>query len=44
MSDANARLTSRGRLILVGRIAGGWLVRRAAQAAGISRQTGSTHA
>lgn len=41
MSHANARLTPRGRLILVERIAGGWPVRRAAAAAGISRQTGS---
>lgn len=41
MSHANARLTPRGRLILVERIAGGWPVSRAARAAGISRQTGS---
>lgn len=41
MSHANARLTPRGRLILVKRIAGGWPVSRAARAAGISRQTGS---
>ena len=41
MSHANARLTPRGRLILVERIAGGWPVSRAAAAAGISRQTGS---
>jgi transposase InsO family protein len=41
VSHANARLTPRGRLILVERIAGGWPVARAATAAGISRQTGS---
>jgi transposase InsO family protein len=41
VSHANARLTPRGRRILVERIAGGWPVSRAAQAAGISRQTGS---
>jgi transposase InsO family protein len=41
VSHANARLTPRGRLILVERIAGGWPVSRAAAAAGISRQTGS---
>lgn len=41
MSDANARLTLRGRRILAERIAGGWPVSRAAAAAGISRQTGS---
>ena len=41
MSHANARLTPRGRRILVERIAGGWPVSRAARAAGISRQTGS---
>lgn len=41
MSHANARLTPRGRRILVERIVGGWPVSRAAAAAGISRQTGS---
>jgi transposase InsO family protein len=41
VSHANARLTPRGRRILVERIAGGWPVSRAARAAGISRQTGS---
>ncbi len=41
MSHANARLTPRGRQILVERITGGWPVSRAARAAGISRQTGS---
>jgi len=41
VSHANARLTPRGRLILMARIAGGWPVSRAASAAGISRQTGS---
>jgi transposase len=38
---ANACLTPRGRAVLVGRIASGWRVSRAARAAGISRQTGS---
>jgi transposase InsO family protein len=41
VSHANARLTPRGRLILVERVAAGWPVSRAARAAGISRQTGS---
>ena len=41
MVHANARLTPRGRRILVERIDGGWTIRRAASAAGISRQTGS---
>ena len=41
MSHANARLTPRGRLILVERIAGGWTVSAAARAVGVSRQTGS---
>ena len=41
MSHANARLTPRGRLILVDRIGSGWTVTAAARAAGISRQTGS---
>jgi transposase InsO family protein len=41
MSHANARLTPRGRLILVERITGGWPISVAAQAAGVSRQTGS---
>ncbi len=41
MVHANARLTPRGRRILVERINGGWTISRAAAAAGISRQTGS---
>jgi transposase InsO family protein len=41
MSHANARLTPRGRLILVERIAGGWPISAAAGAAGVSRQSGS---
>jgi transposase InsO family protein len=41
MSHANARLTPRGRLILVERITGGWPISVAATAAGVSRQTGS---
>ncbi len=41
MPHANACLTPRGRQVLVGRIATGWSVSRAARAAGISRQTGS---
>jgi len=41
MAHANARLTPRGRRLLVDRVAGGWTITRAAAAAGISRQTGS---
>jgi hypothetical protein len=41
MAHANARLTPRGRRILVERVHGGWTISRAAAAAGISRQTGS---
>jgi transposase InsO family protein len=41
MSHANARLTPRGRRILVERIIAGWTISRAATAAGLSRQTGS---
>ncbi len=41
MSHANARLTPRGRLILVERVTGGWTISAATRAAGISRQTGS---
>lgn len=41
MPHANASLTRRGRQVLVDRIAGGWRVSVAAQAAGVSRQTGS---
>jgi transposase InsO family protein len=41
MSHANARLTPKGRSILVDRIASGWSITAAARAVGISRQTGS---
>ncbi len=41
MSHANARLTPKGRLVLVERIGSGWSITAAAHAAGISRQTGS---
>jgi len=41
MSHANARLTPKGRSILVDRIGSGWTITAAARAAGISRQTGS---
>jgi transposase InsO family protein len=41
MSHANARLTPKGRSILVARIGSGWTVGAAARAAGISRQSGS---
>jgi transposase InsO family protein len=37
----NARLTPQGRRLLADRIRGGWTITRAANAAGISRQTGS---
>ena len=41
MAHPNARLTPRGRALLASRVAGGWTITAAAQAAGISRQTGS---
>lgn len=41
MSHASARLTPLGRRTLVERVAAGWTITRAAEAAGISRQTGS---
>ena len=41
MSHANARLTPLGRKTLVDRVAAGWTITRAAEAAGVSRQTGS---
>jgi transposase InsO family protein len=41
VSHASARLTPRGRRTLIDRVASGWTITRAAQAAGISRQTGS---
>jgi transposase InsO family protein len=41
MAHASARLTPLGRRLLVDRIGAGWSIKRAAQAAGISRQTGS---
>jgi transposase InsO family protein len=41
MAHANARLTALGRRTLVARVAAGWTITRAAEAAGVSRQTGS---
>jgi transposase InsO family protein len=41
MAHANARLTPFGRRTLVARVGAGWTISRAAQAAGVSRQTGS---
>ena len=41
MAHASARLTPRGRRLLVERVRFGWTITRAAEAAGISRQTGS---
>lgn len=41
MAHANARLTPRGRQLLVERVRDGWTITRAAGAAGVSRQTGS---
>lgn len=41
VSHASARLTPRGRRLLVGRVQSGWTITKAAEAAGISRQTGS---
>lgn len=41
MSHANARLTPKGRSILIERIGSGWTITAASRAAGISRQTGS---
>ena len=41
MAHANARLNPRGRQLLVDRVSSGWTITRAADAAGISRQTGS---
>ena len=41
MAHASARLTVRGRHLLVERVRSGWTITQAAQAAGISRQTGS---
>jgi transposase InsO family protein len=41
MAHPNARLTPRGRALLASRVAGGWTITAAAQAAGVSRQTGS---
>jgi len=41
VSHANARLTPLGRKTLVDRVVAGWTIRRAAAAAGVSRQTGS---
>ena len=41
MAHASARLTPRGRRLLVDRVRSGWTITQAAEAAGISRQTGS---
>jgi transposase InsO family protein len=41
MAHASARLTPLGRRLLVERVRSGWTITQAAQAAGISRQTGS---
>jgi transposase InsO family protein len=41
MAHASARLTPRGRRLLVERVRSGWTITKAAEAAGISRQTGS---
>lgn len=41
MPHPNARLNPRGRRILADRISAGWTITKAADAAGISRQTGS---
>jgi transposase InsO family protein len=41
MAHPNARLTPRGRALLVDRIVSGWTITKAADVAGISRQTGS---
>jgi transposase InsO family protein len=41
VAHANARLNPKGRQLLVDRVASGWTIARAADAAGVSRQTGS---
>jgi transposase InsO family protein len=41
MAHANARLNPKGRQLLVNRVRDGWTITKAADAAGISRQTGS---
>lgn len=41
MAHPNARLTPQGRRLLADRVRGGWTITRAADALGISRQTGS---
>lgn len=41
MAHANARLNPKGRHLLVNRVRDGWTITKAADAAGISRQTGS---
>ena len=41
MAHASARLTPKGRQLLVQRVRSGWTITHAAHAAGISRQTGS---
>ena len=41
MAHPSARLTPKGRQLLVDRVRDGWTITKAADAAGISRQTGS---
>jgi transposase InsO family protein len=41
MAHPSARLTPKGRQLLVNRVRDGWTITRAADAAGVSRQTGS---
>lgn len=41
MSHPSARLTPKGRQLLVDRVGAGWTITKAAEAVGISRQTGS---
>lgn len=41
LAHASARLTPRGQWLLVQRVWAGWTITKAAEAAGISRQTGS---
>ena len=41
MAHPNARLTPKGRQLLVDRVRDGWTITKAADAAGVSRQTGS---
>ncbi len=43
MAHPNARLTPHGRRLLAARVRSGWTITRAAEAAGISRQSGSKY-